>query len=393
MIVGASGESTGCLVVVQSPAQDPEGEGTFHLVTVRDGSAVESVLLCQDDVLKTGYTTTTYRGHFGLAWSEPYKGIRFASVQEGMPRIETILDDDFDDGSFGDFWFVESEKGQAKLFVSRYRHVAPDGKAVIDNKQYIWLYAYALHNDGPPKALGRGVCVESAELECSKLACAASGDDVVIWQTADEQVGLLDTVRFAKWDERGRLDWRGRYTGNDPLGLLVDLTNGSRCLVKEWKSPVDASGILCSLGIDTTSITHVGDYVGSIRQVRFAWIAKRKTWMIAFKSPESIRLIFLDDDLSPVRTANVEAKGVTDYAIVQRDSAISVVLLHLGYVSCREVGFDSAKPARARRDKQQRCQDEVHLGSRPVGHAPRSWRSRLGLASKKVKKKARRSRN
>jgi hypothetical protein len=340
-IVGASAEGTECLVVVKAEAQDSDGEQQFVLLTVRDGKIGESVLIGKDAPANHGYKTITYRGRFGLAWVEPGTGVQFASVQQRVPRVETILEDKADEGAIGDFWIIETKKGQVNLFVSRYRYVAPDGKPVAGGKQYTWLYAYTLHNDGP-KVTGT-VCMEDAELQCHKLACAAIGDDVVIWQIAYEKESLVETVRCAKWKGEGTLDWKDRYSGNEALGLLVDPTHGSTCLVQEWKSPIDASGIACCIGVDTTSVAPVGAYGGSRRQkdIRFLRVAKRKIWMIAFKSAESIELVYVNDALAPAGTVKVEAKGVTNYAVIQKQDAICMVFVRRGLLSCQEINLNS----------------------------------------------------
>ena len=222
----------------------------------------------------------------------------------------------------------------------------PDEKPVLGSRQYTWLYAYSLSREDPQRL--HKACVEEVERRDGGVACAASGDEIVIWQEVYEKDSPIETLRCSKWVDEGKLDWKERYTGNDPILSLVDPSHGSACLVWEWKSPMDASGILCCLRADSTDVIPVSAYesgCGRRSPKYFVRLAKRRLWAVDYGLTGDIEVVFLNDDFTPTGSVMVDRERGTDYTLVAGEDCVYVVLLRDGALSCQEVRLPSAAVA------------------------------------------------
>jgi len=340
-IVGASASEQGVTVVVTTePAQPGRRKGFWFVKFRQDGTPAGSVLIGEAGVLQLGHKTLSLAGQFKFGWVEAGKGIMVASAQDEMVRITTLLPDEPNEGSIVDFWIVETG-AQPQLFVHRCRYVDADGKPFAAGAEYDWLYSYALGNRAP--SLEGKVCVETAETRCSEMECAVSGDNVVIWQTVYESEGSIQVIRCAQWRDKGRLQWKDRYAGNDWLSLLVDTSCGSVCLTKEWKNPEDASGILCCVRTDATEPIPVGSYGerSSGEYVQFLRLASLDLWALTSKQKKHVEIVLLDNDLRPQRTLQVEATGFADYVVTTQLDDIYLIFLQHGSLACKKVSVNS----------------------------------------------------
>lgn len=340
-ILGASIQRNGCVAVVAAQPSEGESRKQFLFVELpHGGSASRIALIGEDSARQLGHKVVLLRGQFGFGWIDAGRGLVVASLQDGDVRMETLLADDPKEGAMGDFWIVTAG-GRQTLFVARYRHVGPDGRPHDAGRQYTWLYSYGLRKEGV--ALLGKACVEDQRLECAKMACAVSGDDIVVWQTVREKGGCVATIRCAVWNDEGGVEWRDRYTGNEPLGLVVDTSSGATCLAQEWKSPEDASGILCCVRLGAATAIPVGTYGENNRQkfVRFMRLPDAKLWVLASKDAKGVGVTFLDDDLVPRASGRVDGADISDYALAVGRDGTYVILLQHGSLLCRKVGRDT----------------------------------------------------
>ena len=281
------------------------------------------------------------QGH-AVAWAEAGKGLVIARIQNGSLKTETILPDDPSDGSFGGFWILDVGKKPA-LLVARDRYFNAEEQPQV-GRQYAWLYCYSLA-DAKPVLLGKS-CVEDDETRSAKIVCASNGTGISIWQSVFEKGSPIQTIRVADWSNAGKLTWRGRYTGNDPLAFLVDSSSGNICLVQEWKSPEDASGILSFVQAEATAVSPVGFY-GESRSdntTRFLYLPELNSWVVAQKGKADILITVFHRDFTAPTFERLPAEGVSDYAIVSYEKRIQAVLLCRGEVSIKTIELATQSP-------------------------------------------------
>jgi hypothetical protein len=355
-IVGATVEEDGVKAVVTARSSEPNRQ---HFLLVRfkdDGTPAENIVIGADDALQLGHKTIVYQSQFGLGWIQPGKGIMFTSVKQGTPNTITLLPDEPMEGTPVDFWIVET-KGQTRLFVVRSRFVNPDGKGVsmfdvnpdgkgvTGGKQYQWVYSYAIGKNGP--TLAGKTCVQDPNSRPCDVVCGASGGDgVVIWQSILDREHPFQIVRYAQWKDAGTLDWKNRYAGNYYIGLLVDTSCGMVCLVNEWKSPIDASGISCFVRTGGTEVVPVGAYGEKDRSqyVQLVRLVDLGLWAVVSKGKKGVTITVVDDECVPSSRVQVDGDKIAECFLTTRQGVAYLILREQGRLSCRKISVKSTRP-------------------------------------------------
>ncbi len=293
-----------------------------------------------------------WKGGYGFPWFEYGKGLSVAQIRDGaVVGTETLIPVDPLGDSISDFWFL-TVGGRRRLLLMCRLYRGPGGRETVEpvGRQYSWVYQYDLA-DGKPSLLGR-TCVEEDLIRSNDVMCASNGKKVLIWQVVFEidvaAQGMPDftTLRVADWANKGRLAWRQRYMGNSPLRYFVDPSHGEVCLVKEWKNPESASGILCCVRSGTTDVNPVPMHgqTGLHTIVRFRYLAACKSFAVAQLDDQGIEIRLLDDNLRAAASHRVAIKGVTDFALVGDSLKVYVVCLQRGSLLIRTLDGKALRP-------------------------------------------------
>ena len=348
-IIGASVSTNGNIVVVLEQVQDDISHHRLLLLH-RTGKVLEDRLLKAGGSLQLHHRLFVWNGEYAFGWVEAGKGLVAVRIQDGAGKTETVIPDDPNEGTMGEFWILDVA-GQQSLLVTRHRYIQAEGQQQQVGKQYAWVYWYDLGN-GPTELL-RKVCVEDKQVRSASLICASNGKNVLVWQTVYEKGSSVQTVRVAEWMTDGGVVWRERYTGNEPLDLVVDPSCGDACMVQEWKSPEDASGILCCLRVEDTRIIPVGIYgkLTGLSRGHFLRMADSGLWAVAQKNAEGVRITLLSDDLTISGSERISGKGIDDFVLADGKRRAFAIFVQKDWLSVWECGNDTVHPTPACRAK------------------------------------------
>ena len=292
--------------------------------------------------------------HLIVGWLETNSRLWLARMTEGKVEKRLLLEDP--SGGIMDLWIL-GDGNNRRLFIKKYRFAQPEKELNAQSpafpRERDWIYSYELRGDSPK--FERKTCIERdrappfLSYSSRRVECASNGTEVLIWQVVSDIVPQVtvsalevETLRVAKWQIAQELTWIPLYTGNDVLGLIVDPTAGSKALVREWKSPQDASGVVCAVQPLSTKIVPICSYGPRARQFRFIRLHKARCWALVRRESERFEVTFLDDQLQSRAVRRFSPGGVVDCALVSNGMECYLIIMRTNSFSVKKIPLERA---------------------------------------------------
>jgi hypothetical protein len=168
---------------------------------------------------------------------------------------------------------------------------------------------------------------------------------MVIWHKYQEAGSQVETVRVAEWTAGRKLAWHLRFTGNEPLQCEVISQWGGWCLISEWKSPEDASGVLYRVCREGTGVVGVGSYGGSasMQAMRIGYDVKDKCVVIGQRSGKRMKFSLLMRNAGTSVLEEESEMEVADFAFLNDDCRQYIVLQVDGTAVVRCIRWPSVR--------------------------------------------------
>ncbi len=253
------------------------------------------------------------------------------SKMNGPTAKPTVLLPD-DGDTMGGLWCFTAN-GKSTLVVKNYVSPRQPVRAEWFDVTYTWLYCYDV-SDGRPVFAGK-TQMETNETRSRTIECALGREGIDVWQTVAGPGTWTEMLRVAEWRPGRPLQWRDRYVGNDILHLTVAPLAGAKCIVREWKGPIDGAGFISGVSKDTMRLHPLGTYrtLGDPGFQTLAYLTRYGVWAYVSKSSDGVAVCFLDDKYSVIATMPVKGEGVIDFAVVDAQDKLCVVLVGLDAVN------------------------------------------------------------
>ncbi len=313
------------------------GRERFRFLRVsRTGRVLEDPVLQEATDLGAGYTAMQYDGSLALAWVEGGHELRVAVPAKGAVHKRVLLTGDSRKGTLGSPQIL-NVSGRLKMILTQHRYVKEKGGQEQTDKQYLWLCSYDMVDGG--LRFAAATCIEDDESRSATVRCASLGESIIVWQATGTPGSMVQTVRSAVWEEPGELTWNSYYVGNDMLNLFVDPSFGATCLVQEWKNPNDVSGIYCFLRSQANDIAPASSFGKGMVATAFRRLrANGQTcWALVREDQGTVLVQYFSQDLSPIGSDRISAKGVNDIALVTEQAEAYVALVYAHSVSVAQL--------------------------------------------------------